>query len=236
VTLSALMVLFKARDPRIETLMVVGYNPSHSNINSDVNAPFKMLSLFMRFLENESKPTNMRAAIAPPVDYDQDSEEEEQKRPLGSLAGGGYSMMRKEELGVTSGERMDTMGGGDEYDENGDLIAGAYGDINEDDRLEVNMDDMKSDDDDSDDMIDLGSETPKKKEKAASEEQKTEETPENHPEGTNTSIGGNSSGDSTGSSEKKDPGNLFAVGESKDKGLADMETGSEVYMSELLVS
>jgi importin-9 len=76
VTLSALMMLFKARDPRIETLMVVGYNPSHSNINSDVNAPFKMLSLFMRFLENESKPTNMRGAIAPPVDLDSDGEEE----------------------------------------------------------------------------------------------------------------------------------------------------------------
>ena len=30
--------------------------------------------------------------------------------------------------------------------------------------------------------------------------------------------------------------NLFAVKESQDKGLADMETGSEVYMSELLVS
>ena len=31
-------------------------------------------------------------------------------------------------------------------------------------------------------------------------------------------------------------GNLIAIKESKDKGLADMETGSEVYMSELLVS
>lgn len=29
---------------------------------------------------------------------------------------------------------------------------------------------------------------------------------------------------------------LFAVKESQDRGLADMETGSEVYMSELLVS
>jgi hypothetical protein len=28
--------------------------------------------------------------------------------------------------------------------------------------------------------------------------------------------------------------NLFKVGQSNDKGLADMETGSEVYMSELL--
>ena len=30
--------------------------------------------------------------------------------------------------------------------------------------------------------------------------------------------------------------NLFKIKESMDKGLADMETGSEVYMSELLVS
>jgi hypothetical protein len=30
--------------------------------------------------------------------------------------------------------------------------------------------------------------------------------------------------------------NLFKIKESQDKGLADMETGSEVYMSELLVS
>ena len=45
----------------------------------------------------------------------------------------------------------------------------------------------------------------------------------------NKSTTGNSSG---GTSEK----NLFAIGESHDKGLADMETGSEVYMSELLVS
>ena len=44
----------------------------------------------------------------------------------------------------------------------------------------------------------------------------------------NKSTGGSSGGGSTG--------NLFAVGESQDKGLADMETGSEVYMSELLVS
>ena len=32
------------------------------------------------------------------------------------------------------------------------------------------------------------------------------------------------------------PNPLFDVGKSNDKGLADMETGSEVYMSELLVS
>jgi hypothetical protein len=62
VTLSSLVKLFKARDPRIETLMVVSYNPSHSNVNSEVNAPFKMLSILLRFLEYENKPTHMRGA------------------------------------------------------------------------------------------------------------------------------------------------------------------------------
>jgi hypothetical protein len=47
------------RDPIIESLMVIGYNPSHSNINSEVNAPFKILSTLLRFLENESKGLGM---------------------------------------------------------------------------------------------------------------------------------------------------------------------------------
>ena len=42
------------RDPRIESLMVIGYNPSHSNINSEVNAPFKILSTLLRFVDNEA--------------------------------------------------------------------------------------------------------------------------------------------------------------------------------------
>ena len=52
--------MFLMGDSNIETLMVIGYNPSHSNVNSEVNAPFKMLSLMLRFLENESKPTKFR--------------------------------------------------------------------------------------------------------------------------------------------------------------------------------
>ncbi|PCJ27716.1 MAG: hypothetical protein COA94_03710 [Rickettsiales bacterium] len=34
VTLSALLNMFLSRDHRIENLMVIGYNPSHTNINS----------------------------------------------------------------------------------------------------------------------------------------------------------------------------------------------------------
>lgn len=55
VTLTALLKLFMMRDSRIESLMVIGYNPSHSNVNSEVNAPFKILSTLLRFLKNEEK-------------------------------------------------------------------------------------------------------------------------------------------------------------------------------------
>lgn len=44
-------------------------------------------------------------------------------------------------------------------------------------------------------------------------------------------INQNNSADN--SKSELDP-NLFKIKESQDKGLADMETGSEVYMSELL--
>ena len=59
-TFTALLKLFVQRDPRIETLMVIGYNPSHSNINSEVNAPFTILSLLVRLLENEISPKKKR--------------------------------------------------------------------------------------------------------------------------------------------------------------------------------
>jgi hypothetical protein len=48
--------LFTLRDSRLESLMVIGYNPSHSNVNSEVNAPFKILSIMLRYLENENSP------------------------------------------------------------------------------------------------------------------------------------------------------------------------------------
>lgn len=48
------MELFKLKDKRLETLLVIGYNPSHANINSDVQSPFKILSLLIRCLDNES--------------------------------------------------------------------------------------------------------------------------------------------------------------------------------------
>ncbi|CAD8159758.1 unnamed protein product [Paramecium octaurelia] len=56
-TFSALMKLFLVKDKTLENLLVIGYNPSHQNINSDVYAPFKILSLLIRCLDNEIVPS-----------------------------------------------------------------------------------------------------------------------------------------------------------------------------------
>lgn len=157
--------------------MVIGYNPSHSNVNSEVNAPFKILSLMLRYLENETSPKKGKKPI--PQTYDNDEEEEKSGITPGFK-------LRRDLLG--EGERLDTVEGEDEED---------YGSDKDDkketgDKIEVNLDDVEDDDD-------------------------------------NESL--------LGLSGKKDnnTATLFTIKESHDRGLADMETGSEVYMSELLV-
>ena len=40
-------------DKRVDNLLVIGFNPSHTNINSDVNAPLKILATLIRCLDNE---------------------------------------------------------------------------------------------------------------------------------------------------------------------------------------
>lgn len=87
-TLSALLKILTSRDPRIESLMVIGYNPSHSNINSEVNAPFKIFSLMLRYLENEISPKKKSKL---PKNRGKESTEEEKS---GSLMSTGYKMER----------------------------------------------------------------------------------------------------------------------------------------------
>lgn len=82
------------RDSRIESLMVIGYNPSHSNINSEVNAPFKILSTLLRFVDTETKG-ELSGKKGP--------EEEKDSEP----AFAGYQMKRN----FQGGERLDTMEG-----------------------------------------------------------------------------------------------------------------------------
>lgn len=46
--------LYTLKDNRLESLLVVGYNPSHSNVGSEVLAPFKILSTLIRCLDNQT--------------------------------------------------------------------------------------------------------------------------------------------------------------------------------------
>lgn len=48
----ALSKLFLLRDKRVDNLLVIGFNPSHTNINNDVNAPLKILATLIRCLNN----------------------------------------------------------------------------------------------------------------------------------------------------------------------------------------
>jgi len=151
VTISSLLKMFQARDPRVETLMVIGYNPSHSNINSEVNAPFKMLSLLLRFLENESKPTKLRPLRKPVEDYDDDEQPigDKVERKKGTGAFGNYEMKRedKDELHMDSGKRIDTMDMNDDNDSYGSGSAHNRYDLKDDDKLSVELDDVVDDDD-----------------------------------------------------------------------------------------
>lgn len=114
--------------------MVIGYNPSHSNINSEVNAPFKILSIMLRYLDNEMSPKKGRKPV--PQTYDEDEEEEKS-----SGITPGYKM-RRDLMG--DGERLDTVEGDDDDNDN-------YGDEdnakNGTDKIEVNLDDVADDDD-----------------------------------------------------------------------------------------
>lgn len=51
-TFMALSKLFLLRDKRVDNLLVIGFNPSHTNINNDVNAPLKILATLIRCLNN----------------------------------------------------------------------------------------------------------------------------------------------------------------------------------------
>lgn len=137
---------------------------------------------------------------------------------------------------------MDTYNDDENSDYGSEEAAGhkGFGDLADDDRLSVNMDDIVDEESDEE-TIDLG------KSDAANGDNKlaasTSDAEEAKTEAVNTTSGSNDSGEnnkstggSSGSGGNASTGNLFAVGESTDKGLADMETGSEVYMSELLVS
>ena len=169
-TFSALLKIFCLQNETILSQSVVGYNPSHKNVKSEVNAPFKILSTLVRMIKNEERIEKLNL-----------KKHEEGKGETQS-----YKFAYDDENG-----RMDTIGGDDYDDDTYDIDNADLSDNDADimkDQIEVDMDDMreKGEDifnDDEDEQVDLLADM---------------------------------------------------IKESKDKGLADLETGSEVYMSEML--
>lgn len=59
-TFTALLKILSLNNPNISSQNVVGYNPSHKNVKSEVNAPFKILSTLLRMIKNEEKIEKQR--------------------------------------------------------------------------------------------------------------------------------------------------------------------------------
>ena len=53
ISIKALSNLYQMKNSIVESLMVIGYNPSHSTASVEVNAPCKILSVLIRCLNNE---------------------------------------------------------------------------------------------------------------------------------------------------------------------------------------
>ncbi len=171
-TFAALLNILSLKNENIISLNVVGYNPSHKNVKSEVNAPFKILSTLLRMIKNEEK--------------------NEKQRQREADRGDSYQYEYNED------GRLDTMGG-DDYDSYDDVdLSGAEDSDEENKGIEVDMAEMVH-------------------------------SPSNFQEQKEAN-------DFFNNDDDDDAIDLMAdhIKESKDKGLADLETGSEVYMSEML--
>jgi hypothetical protein len=136
-TLGALMKLFLLRDSRLETLMVIGYDPSHSNVNSEVNAPFKILSVIVRFLEAEATGRGKKSTQHRHQAQGEDEEEDDRITP-------GFQMRRDN----GGGERLDTLEGED------------YGEEEEEQKMQegvaICMDEFKDEQDEEEGLLEDG--------------------------------------------------------------------------------
>lgn len=86
ISIKALTLLFSVKDPIIESLMVIGYDPSHSNASIEVNAPFKILSVLIRCLHKEIMQEKLlRGEIQEsqvPNDYSKVEEQAQSDQPI----------------------------------------------------------------------------------------------------------------------------------------------------------
>ena len=62
-TYKALMILFQTMHPQLEMLLIIGFDPSHTQRSPEVFTPLKILSTLIRCLDNEHKIDNMTTGL-----------------------------------------------------------------------------------------------------------------------------------------------------------------------------
>ena len=75
ISIKALSVLYSMKNSIVESLMVIGYNPSHSLASVEVNAPCKILSVLIRCLNNEIMQEKIKNKKTNYDDLDNDNDE-----------------------------------------------------------------------------------------------------------------------------------------------------------------
>ena len=75
ISIKALSVLYSMKNSIVESLMVIGYNPSHSLASVEVNAPCKILSVLIRCLNNEIMQEKIKNKKTNYDDLDNDNDD-----------------------------------------------------------------------------------------------------------------------------------------------------------------
>ena len=77
ISIKALSVLYSMKNSIVESLMVIGYNPSHNVASVEVNAPCKILSVLIRCLNNEIMQEKIKNKKTNYDDLDNENEDNE---------------------------------------------------------------------------------------------------------------------------------------------------------------
>ena len=75
ISIKALSVLYSMKNSIVESLMVIGYNPSHNAASVEVNAPCKILSVLIRCLKNEIMQEKIKTEKTNYNDLDEEDED-----------------------------------------------------------------------------------------------------------------------------------------------------------------
>ncbi|MCQ2817892.1 MAG: hypothetical protein MJ252_11565 [archaeon] len=122
ISIKALSNLYAMKNSIVESLMVIGYNPSHSTASVEVNAPLKILSVLIRCLNNEVM---------------QEKVKKEKKT--------NYDDMDKDEDDDYNGGRMEADYGDDDNEDDNEEVNKIMGDDEDNDKkLDIGEDEFKN--------------------------------------------------------------------------------------------